>query len=288
MDRCAVNSPSDDGICLKSSFALGAAVPCEDIAISGCTVSGSWQPGTLLDGSRRRAHGGMREAFVNVTHHTGRIKLGTESNGAFRRVRVENCRFDFSRGVALETVDGADLEDVALRGITLRGVRHAPLFIRLGARLRGPAGTRPGRCRGIVIEDMEADQPWSAMPMIIAGLRGAPIEDVRLRRITLRSRGGGAARLARRLPPEAAADYPDPEMFGLDLPAAGLFARHLRGLDLRRFRLICARPDARPLAWLADADRVHLDIAHVTGLGGGPLVRAASDVRRLRLTGEGS
>lgn len=287
VEGCSINSPNDDGICLKSSFALGERAPCEDIAISGCTVSGSWQPGTLLDGSRKRAHGGMREAFVNVTHHTGRIKFGTESNGGFRRVRIENCRFDFCRGLAFETVDGADIEDITVRGITMRGARHAPLFIRLGARLRGPAGLRPGRCRGIVIEDMEADQPWSAMPMIIAGLPGNPIEDVRLRDITLRSRGGGAARRRRPIPPEAAADYPDPEMFGLDLPAAGLFARHVRGLDLRRLRLICATPDARPLAWLADTDRVHLDIRRVSGLGGGPLVRAAPDVRRLRLTGEG-
>ncbi|GAB0112755.1 rhamnogalacturonidase [Acidisoma sp. C75] len=284
---CRINSPSDDAICLKSSLALGVPAACEDITISGCTVSGSWQIGTLIDGRRLRAHGGLRESFANVTHHTGRIKFGTESNGAFRRVRISDCRFDFCRGLAFETVDGAGIEDIAVEGIRMRGLRHAPLFIRLGARLRGPPGLAPGFCRGIRIRDLEADQPWSAMPMIVAGLRGYTVEDVRLENVTLRARGGAPPRLARLCLPEAAADYPDPEMFGVDLPAAGLYARHVRGLELRRFRLISRRPDARPLAWLADVERLRLDLRQVSGLRPGPIIRARGAVPGLRLTAGG-
>lgn len=255
---CRINSPNDDAICLKSTFALGRPIATEDVRITGCTVSGSYRIGSLIDGGRRLLDGGRREAFANVTHRTGRIKLGTESNGGFRRIRVENCVFERCRGLALETVDGGDLEDIQARGLTLRQVRHAPIFIRLGARLRGPPGVAPGRCRGITIRDVQADQPWSAMPVIIAGIPGHRIEDVTLMDIRLRSRGGGPARLGRLTPPEAAGDYPDPEMFGVDLPAAGLFARHVRGLTVRRFRLDCARPDARPLVWAQDLRRVSI------------------------------
>lgn len=253
---CRINSPNDDAICLKSTFALGRPVATEDVRITGCTVLGSYRIGALIDGTRRLLDGGRREVFANVTHRTGRIKLGTESNGGFRRIRIENCVFERCRGLALETVDGGDLEDVRVEGLRLRQVRHAPVFIRLGARLRGPAGTRPGRCQGITIRDVLADQPWSAMPLIIAGIPGHCIEDVRLLDIRLLSRGGGAARMGRLTPPEAAEDYPDPEMFGVDLPAAGLFARHVRGLTVRHFRLRCARPDARPLVWARDLRQV--------------------------------
>lgn len=281
---CRINSPSDDAICLKSSYALGHAVPTEDVRISGCTVSGSWALGSLIRGPRRLLGDGMREPFANVTHRTGRIKLGTESNGGFRRIRITDCLFERCRGLAFETVDGGEIEDVRAEGLTLRQVRHAPLFIRLGARLRGPAGTRPGWVRGITLRGLVADQPWSAMPLILAGLAGYPIEDVTLADVHLRSRGGTPARFAAIRPPEAAADYPDPEMFGVDLPAAGLFARHVKGLTLRRFRVACARPDARPLAWLDDVCGARLDLGPLSGLRGS-LLHRAGPVRRLAVTG---
>ena len=50
---CSVNSPGDDGICLKASDALGVVRDTEDVTISGCYVSGDYEVGTLLDGTRR-------------------------------------------------------------------------------------------------------------------------------------------------------------------------------------------------------------------------------------------
>ncbi|GAB0119158.1 rhamnogalacturonidase [Acidisoma sp. 7E03] len=284
VEDCRVNSPSDDGICLKSSYALGRPIATEDVQITRCTVSGSLQAGSLIAGPRRLLDEGRREAFANVTHRTGRIKFGTESNGGFRRIRIADCVLERCRGLAFETVDGGDIEDVRAEGVTLRQVRHAPLFIRLGARLRGPAGIRPGRVRGITLRGITADQPWSAMPMLIAGLPGYPIEDVTLSDLHLRSRGGAPARVSAIRPPEAAADYPDPEMLGLALPAAGLFARHIRGLSLRHLRFDCARPDGRPFAWLDDVDGMRLDLRHVSGLRA-PLLQRAGWVRRLTMIG---
>jgi parallel beta-helix repeat protein len=51
ISNCSVNSPWDDGICLKSSYGLGAARATEDVAITNCFVSGDFQMGTLLDAS---------------------------------------------------------------------------------------------------------------------------------------------------------------------------------------------------------------------------------------------
>ena len=45
--KCSVNSPWDDGICLKSSFALGYARATERVTISDCYVTGIYEEGSI-------------------------------------------------------------------------------------------------------------------------------------------------------------------------------------------------------------------------------------------------
>ena len=279
---CRVNSPNDDGICLKSSYALGRLAMTEDIEIRGNWVSGRYEIGTMLDGQYRPINEGL-ERQANVTHRTGRIKFGTESNGGFRRVRIIDNHLQGSRGLALETVDGAILEDVEIRGLTMRDLRHAPIFLRLGARLRGPGGAKPGILRGITITDVWARQSFSSMPIIIAGIPGQRIEDVVMRHIHLEQPGGGTVRMARGRVPEAVASYPDPECFGVDLPAAGLFARHVKGLTLHRFTVNCAKPDARPAVWLQDVIGGSIDARHLHNLSAIPPAYPAARVQVARV-----
>ena len=134
ISNCSVNAPFDDGICLKSSFALGQ-FRMENVTISNCQLTG-YDEGTMLDGTCRRDD--ERTKRVGAT---GRIKLGTESNGAFRNITISNCVFDYCRGLALETVDGAVLEDISISNITMRDTVDSPIFLRLGSRLRDPART---------------------------------------------------------------------------------------------------------------------------------------------------
>src|SRR5260370_10564261 len=47
--NCFVNSPWDDAICPKSSFALGYARPTENLAITNCYVPGPYELGTMPD-----------------------------------------------------------------------------------------------------------------------------------------------------------------------------------------------------------------------------------------------
>ena len=277
--RCRINSPNDDGICLKSTYALGRLTPTEDVLIADCWVTGDYDIGSTLDGSYRPLGD---PAHANVTHRTGRIKLGTESNGGFRRIVMTNNVFQACRGLALETVDGGTLEDVRVRGLTMRDVRHAPIYIRLGARLNGPPGSVPGRLRGISIRDVDCEQRYSSMPIIVSGIPGHAIEDVEMRDIHVRMLGGGTVRMAAIVPPEAERSYPDPESFGVDLPACGLFARHVKGLDVRRFRVDCVRPDRRPAAWLQDIAGGQLFIARTTGIRATATAKRFSDVRSFR------
>lgn len=151
VSNCTVNSPFDDGICLKSSFGLGYARATENVTITNCQVSG-YEEGTLLDGTFRKGGGRVPDGGAA----TGRIKFGTESNGGFKNITISNCVFDYCRGLALESVDGALLEDVTISNITMRDILNAPIFIRLGARMRGPDSIAVGQCRRIIIENVVA------------------------------------------------------------------------------------------------------------------------------------
>jgi len=134
ISNCTVNSPWDDAICLKSSFALGYAHTTENVTITNCQVSG-FDRGTLFNGTYKRDEANL---VPDKGGPTGRIKFGTESNGGFKNIAISNCNFVFCRGLALESVDGALLEDVTITNITMRDIINAPIFLRLGARMRGP------------------------------------------------------------------------------------------------------------------------------------------------------
>jgi len=91
-----VNSPIDDAICPKSSYALGYARATENLTITNCQVSG-YLEGTLLDGTFKRE---PQRTTGDFSSPMGRIKFGTESNGGFKNITISNCVFDYSRGIA--------------------------------------------------------------------------------------------------------------------------------------------------------------------------------------------
>jgi polygalacturonase len=247
---CRVNTPNDDAIVLKSSFALGERRATEDVVIEDCQVSG-FDSGTLYDGTRGRTQGFSPDR----DRVTGRIKIGTESSGDFRRIRINRCTFERSRGLALETVDGGVIEDVVASNLTMREITTAPKYLRLGARLRAPEGAAPGAIRKVVIRDVTAEGILPDYAALIMGLPGHPIEDVTLENVRLVYDGGGTEADAARQPPELEDAYPEPSMFGRT-PAYGLWARHVRGLTLKGFQATTMAPDARPERLFEDATLV--------------------------------
>jgi polygalacturonase len=244
ISNCTVNSPWDDGICPKSSFALGYARSTENVTIANCYVTGDFQLGSVLDGTWKRMDPSFRR------HATGRIKCGTESNGGFKNITISNCVFESCRGLALETVDGAQCEDISVVGLTMRDVRSCPLFLRLGVRMRGPKDAKPGTLRRILLSNITSHAA-ERLPSILSGVPGNYIEDVQINDVYLHQIGGGGAELASIAPPERADQYPEPTMFG-DLPATGLFVRHVRNLAVSNLEIATEEPDARPAFWLDD------------------------------------
>ncbi len=242
ISNCSVNSPWDDGICLKSSFGLGQFRATENVTISDCLVSG-YDEGTLLDGTRKHS--------ADNPAPTGRIKFGTESNGGFKAIAIMNCVFECSRGVALETVDGAGLEDVVISNLTMRRIFGAPIFLRLGARMRGPPDTAIGTLRRLSISNVIAEDVADGQGIMIMGLANHPVEGVTLENIRIEFAGGGTAAQAGRDVSEMERDYPEPGSFGAT-PSWGIYARHAKDISVNHVDLRTRAADARPSIMLED------------------------------------
>lgn len=240
ISNCSVNSPNDDAIVLKSSFALGYARATENVTITNCLVSG-YEIGSLLDATYKRTAGPAPDR----DGPTGRLKFGTESNGGFRNITISNMVFDHCRGLALETVDGGLLEDVAINNITMRDILTAPIFLRLGGRMRGPKGVPIGQLRRVSISNVTVYNADPRYASIISGIPGHDIEDVRLTNIRIYYQGGGTKEQAALVPPERETNYPEPSMFG-DLPAYGFFIRHVNGIEMSNVAVSYLKPEFRP------------------------------------------
>ena len=249
VSNCTVNSPWDDGICPKSSYALGYARATENVTITNCYVTGDYELGSVLDGTFKRF---APDARVG---RTGRIKCGTESNGGFKNITISNCVFDACNGLALESEDGALCEDIAISNITMRDIVTGPIFVRLGARLRGPKETtKVGTMRRILISNLTSYNAHFRLCSILSGIPDYAIEDVKLSDIYQHSLGGASQDAVGLRPPEFENKYPDPGMFG-PMPSQGFFFRHIRNLEVSHVEVAAASPDPRPSFYLTGVDR---------------------------------
>jgi polygalacturonase len=249
VSNCTVNSPWDDGICPKSSYALGYPRATRNLTIDSCWVSGYYELGSVLDGTFKKFAPDARLS------HNGRIKCGTESNGGFINITISNCIMEGCQGYALESVDGALLEDIAITNSTMRDMYTGPLFMRLGSRLRGPRETtKVGTMKRILIGNLDCFNATKNQASILTGIPGYAIEDVKLSNIYFESAGGGAAEDAKSHPTEQQDNYPDPGRFGTT-PSSGFFLRHMRNLEMSHVEIANTVPDARPAFYLNDVER---------------------------------
>jgi len=244
VSNCIVNSPNDDAIVPKSSYALGYTRSTEDLTITNCTVSG-FKEGTVLDATFQPLSPSENK------NPTGRIKCGTESNGGFKNITISNCTFNHCRGLALETVDGALLEDVSISNITMRHVGNAPIFMRLGSRMRGPKSIPIGELRRVNISNVVVSHANNLTGVLISGLPGHTINDIKISNIRIEYDGGGTKAEASITPPEKEHGYPEPGMFGR-MPSYGFYLRHVDGIQISDVNLTYIKDEYRPPFVLKD------------------------------------
>ena len=250
---CTVNSPWDDAIVLKASYALGYFKPVQNVTITGCYVSG-FDQGSVINATWQTDEPQAPDHAGNC----GRIKLGTESSGDYKNIAISNCIFEHCRGLAIESVDGGHVEDVTVDNITMRDIVNSPIFLRLGARQRSPKGTPLGTMKRIRISNITVYNADSQYSNIISGVPGNKIEDVTLSNINIYHKGGYSQADSNRVIPEQEKVYPDPLMFGT-IPASGFYVRHAKGIIFDRVNFHFEQPDGRPLYMTDDAEIVRYD-----------------------------
>lgn len=213
-------STTDDAICLKSFSPAGIV---ENIDVADCTIR------TMCNG----------------------FKVGSESVGTFRNIRVENLRMynndwdpvDMISAIGLSATDGGRVEDVRIRNITATHGRSA-FHLSVGARrlyqekFHTP---RPGSMKNILMENLSMEGVRHAS--LISGLAEAPLTDIRIERCHVSS--AVAEETRGEIVPVDPEAYPDTTMFGV-LPAYGVYARHVEGLKLNECTWQAAPGEQRP------------------------------------------
>ncbi len=259
ISNCKVNTPLDDGICLKSSFALNIFRATQNVTITNCIVSG-YDEGSFLDGSYRRTP--PSNSFDKGPF--GRIKFGTESNGGFKNITISNCVFDYCRGLALETTDGASIEDVTINNITMRDIVNSPIYLRIASRMRAPVGTPIGQMHRLIISNVVVYNADARQASILSGVPGGDINDISLHDIRIYTKGGGTKDQAAREMPEVEKTYPEPERHGIT-SAYGFYIRHASNIDMQNIKVIPITEDLRPafvIDNVAGIDLRNINTAH--------------------------
>ncbi|MBN2377643.1 MAG: glycoside hydrolase family 28 protein [Sedimentisphaerales bacterium] len=248
----------DDGITLKST----GSAPTEDVVITNCTVSS----------------------------HCNAIKAGTESSGGFRNITISNCVVTPSRhrdkpifstpidgitGISLIIVDGGIMENVTINNIVIDGPM-APIYIRLGNRARkyteGIPKPKIGKIRNIAISNVVAHSHGN-FGSSITGLPDHYIENISLSNIQLFAKGNITANDFRIKVSEDERGYPQPTAWG-NLPAFGLFLRHVRGVTLNGVMLGVDEPDVRCPIWADDVQQLSIRQTRISGpIISGPFVK---------------
>jgi len=254
---CTIET-GDDAICLKTTSKL----PCRDVTVTGCTL----------------------------TTRCAAFKIGTESMGDFERLRFSDNKVrEAHMGVVkLLTVDGAHIRDVTIENIEVEQAT-TPIFLRLGARLKvfrqGDAAQPVGSLTNVVIRNVSVARA-GGVGIVISGVPGYAVRDVVMEKIRIRLEGGLAKATEGAVEPEEKiAAYPEIRMFGNELPAYGMYTRHVAGLRMTGVEISTSEPDARAAVVLSDAEDVRLADWALSGGGERSSVVLMRSVRRAEIAG---
>ena len=263
----------DDAICFKTTNATGR---CENVVVANCVIA----------------------ANCNA------MKWGSETNGGFRNFTITNCTFRRAEeptiydrphrtlgGLAIETVDGALLENFNISNISMYGVM-TPIFIRLADRGRnyydGGPSQPAGTLRNIHIANLTA-RMHGLVTSSITGLEKHPVENVTLTNVHIICDGNGSVEHARKRDlPEREKEYPETLIFA-DAPASGLFVKNVKGIRMQNVMLEVYESDPRALLFMERVNDALLDgITLVNPSDGAQVILRNSrdiDIEKLRYDG---
>jgi len=252
---------------------------CKDVLIEGCNINSS-DDGIVLKSYKSPTTGNGNENITirdcDIISSANAVKLGTDSHVGFHHIRVSDIRVKDTAcsAIAIECVDGGVVEDVVVDGVTAKNTA-SPFFVRLGHR----RGDKPGTLSNIVIRNLTCDVPFgrpdeyydvrcpdvnkihNPFPSSITGIKTARVKNVTLENIDITYPGRATKAMGYigdyriHEVPENEAEYPEYHMFG-ELPAWGLYVRHVDGLTLKNVKMRTDKPDYRHPTVFDDVTKV--------------------------------
>ena len=181
------------------------------------------------------------------------IKIGSETLGSFEDITVSNIVIanedgdvcDAMGGININCLDGGSVRRINVSNVVMRNVR-CPfyLFNSRRSKLQKPLRTpQVGVMEDISISHIQATN--TRYTSFVVGHPESPIRNLRLDNITLRRGREFLTQIPKEPVPEKPEAYPEPWIFD-ELPAHGLYTRHVQGFEASRLRLLTDSPDARP------------------------------------------
>jgi polygalacturonase len=247
---------------------------CQNVLIEG-VESSSDDDGMCFKGTSDRPTRNVVVRNSRFYSYCNALKIGTDSQGAFENLRLENLelgrpppgtpplhlgRPEGVSGVSLEIVDGGTIDGVVIDNVKVVGTM-APIYIVLGDRgrhLKDKPRPPPGVVKNITISNLTAETA-SPMGCPIIGLSNHRIEKLLLRNIKISFPGGGTTEDRARKFTEKADTYPEAIKYAKHLPAFGLFFWHAANVRLENVSLTTRATDQREAIVLEDVDNFTID-----------------------------
>lgn len=221
----------DDAIVMKTTGRLGRpAPPCENITITNCVL--------MSDDAA--------------------IKLGTESHGDFRHIRVSNCVIrKSSEGVAIYAKDGGAIEDVSFSGLSIETSsrrRTYPIYIDLDRRT---PESRQSRIRNVTFSDITMETMGR---ILLTGMAEHQLEGLAFRNLFMRITGFETLERASQ-PTGAGTARPVARRINRGPTPSAFTAVYVKGLILDGFRIRWEAPAGqavpeRHALYFADSEQV--------------------------------
>ena len=264
----------DDGITLKST----SAHPCEGVVITNC---------------------------ISASRSSG-IKMGTETNGGFKDITISNCSIlpvpkDAPRPVhgnregltAIELLiaDGGTMDGVTINNMTIKGY-IVPIGVILCARGRRylptptnePERLPVGAIRNVSLSNIIATGAEKNCGILLAGVEGHCLENVSLSNILIKNAGKGSAETTLVDVKEHTYDYPQAAFWG-ELPGYGLYARHIRGLNINNVQFQTEAEDGRHAMVLDDVHQAKLSNISCMSAVGNAAILKLKDAQQVLVNG---
>jgi polygalacturonase len=234
---------------------------CNNVHITGCNIDTGDDAISIKSAKRgtKRSTSNILIEHCTLASETNGVRLGTETFMDVYNVRIENCLIKgptdnapgpFS-GINLTMTRGhANLSNITVRNIKMQDCR-APFFLALQAVSEEAFEQgKIGAFRNVTLENIEAennvlkDQP--DITAMIIGSEKQPIEQVILRNIVVRARGGFRGQATEKA--EVKGTYSENKRYH-PVPAKGLYLRHVDGLVVENFRYMSKEEDDRPVVF---------------------------------------